>query len=189
MTGPPQPSPAAGGVVPAPRSGPPALGVGVPPPARKSRNRKLRLWLAMGAGILTLLCVGGIGVFISLYDEATEIQRSEPDAVVDGYLRAFLMNRDDKETALFTCSSGAALGSMTTLRDEFKQREDEFGVSVVVTWTALVVSGSGDTRDVATDLTIAGTSNGQVRSRRTESWTLGLVDQNGWRVCSAEKVA
>lgn len=143
----------------------------------------------MGAGILTLLCLGGVGVFISLYDEATEIERAEPDAVVDGYLRAYLVNRDDQETALFTCSSGAALAPVTALRDEFKQREDEFGVTVVVTWSALVVGGSGGTRTVATDLTIAGTSNGETRSRRTESWSFGLVEQDGWRVCSAEKTA
>ncbi|MDT5031284.1 MAG: hypothetical protein QOC94_1455, partial [Actinoplanes sp.] len=62
----------------------------------KPRNRRLRLWLAMGLGIVVLLCLGGVGVAISLYDGATKIQRSEPDAVADSFLRAYLVNRDDK---------------------------------------------------------------------------------------------
>lgn len=142
----------------------------------------------MGAGVLALLCLGGIGVFISLYDEATEIKRTEPDAVVDGFLRAFLVNRDDQEESLFVCRSGADMTPLAALRDEIVQREANFDVTVVVTWDSLIVTGEGDERRaVSTDLTIAGTSNGQTQSRRVESWTFGVVDDDGWRVCSADK--
>jgi hypothetical protein len=154
----------------------------------KPRNRRLRLWLAMGLGIVVLLCLGGVGVAISLYDGATKIQRSEPDAVVDGFLRAYLVNREDKEVALFTCKTGPDLAAIAALRSEFVTREKEFDVKVVVTWGTLTVSNTGpESRSVATDLIIAGTKNGDTQSRRTETWSFGVVDQDGWRVCSAAK--
>lgn len=182
MTGPPQPSPAAGPVVPAPRSGPPAPGVGVPPPAGKPRNRKLRLWLAMGVGILSLLCLGGIGVFISLYDEATEIQRSEPDAVVDSFLRAYLVNRDDKEAALFQCKAGGDLSQLAAFRTNIESTEKTYTVGVRITWTALDVAQVGGGTTVGTDLVRTLSDNSERDSKR---WQFTLVDENGWRVCGA----
>jgi hypothetical protein len=67
-------------------------------------------------------------------------------------------------------------------------REKGFDVKVVVTWGGLTVTGEGaERRAVSTDLTIAGTSNGQTQSRRVESWTFGVIEDDGWRVCSADK--
>ncbi|GAA3344370.1 hypothetical protein GCM10020358_47330 [Amorphoplanes nipponensis] len=143
----------------------------------------------MGAGILALLCLGGVGVFISFYDEATKIERSKPDAVVDQFLRAYLVNRDDQEAALFTCKNGLDLAAVTALRTQLIEREKEFNVTVNVSWSTLIVSGAGeDRRSVATDLVIAGSSGGTSLSRRTEPWTFALVDEDGWRVCSAAKL-
>jgi hypothetical protein len=142
----------------------------------------------MGAGIIALLCLGGVGVFVALYDEATEIKRQDPDAVVDGFLRAYLVNRDGQEESLFVCRSGADLAPLATLREEMVKREEGFDVKVNVTWGGLTVTGEGaERRAVSTDLTIAGTSNGQTQSRRVESWTFGVVEDDGWRVCSADK--
>jgi hypothetical protein len=44
------------------------------PPRKRGRlqSRRARLALALGAGMMALLCLGGVGVFIALYDEATE---------------------------------------------------------------------------------------------------------------------
>ncbi len=156
----------------------------------KGPNRRLRLFLALGAGILTLLCLGGVGVFISVYDEATQIKREAPDAVVDSYLRAYLVDRNDEEAALFTCRSNADLTSVTGLREEFRKREQDFGVRVVVTWSTLTVAGSGDERrSVTANLVVAGVANGQTQSRRTEQWSFDVVEDDGWRVCTASKVA
>jgi hypothetical protein len=144
----------------------------------------------MGAGILALLCLGGIGVFISFYDEATKIERSEPDAVVDQFLRAYLVNRDDKEAELFTCRSGLDLTAISALRTQLIEREKEFDVTVSVSWSTLTVSGAEEgRRSVATDLIIAGSSGGNSLSRRSEAWSFALVDDDGWRVCSTAKVA
>jgi hypothetical protein len=144
----------------------------------------------MGLGLMALLCLGGVGVFVSLYDGATQIKRSAPDAVVDNFLRSYLVNRDDKEVALYACKSGADFSQLASLRNELVGREKNFTVKVTVTWGSLTVTGSGnEQRSVATDLIIAGTSEGETQSRHTESWTFGVVDQNGWRVCSATKIA
>src|SRR5690349_11180446 len=132
----PQP-PVAGGPPPVPGV-PPAAPAPVPPqPAGTPRNRRKRLWLAMGLGIVALLCLGGVGVFVSLYDSATEIKRSAPDAVVDNFLGAYLVNRDDKEVALYTCKSGGDFAAISGLRTELINRERNFGVTVVVSWGSL----------------------------------------------------
>jgi hypothetical protein len=144
----------------------------------------------MGLGIVALLCLGGVGVFVSLYDTATEIKRSAPDAVADNFLRAYLVNRDDKEVTLYTCKSGGDFAAISGLRTELINRERNFGVKVVVSWGSLAVSGSGEKqRNVGTALIISGTKNGETQSRRTESWQLGLVQDDGWRVCSARKLS
>jgi hypothetical protein len=150
----------------------------------------VRLWVAMGLGIVVLLCLGGVGVFVSLYDNATAIKRSEPDAVADSFLRAYLVERDDQQASLFTCKTGSQLSALSTLRTELVNREKQFGVKVVVTWGSLIVTGSGnDRRDVRADLIIAGTKNGDTQSQHTEPWQLGLIDDDGWRVCTATKAS
>ena len=192
-TGPMGPQPGAApvsGAVPGPHV--PVSGVPVPasPVIEKQPNRRLRLWLAMMAGIVALLCLGGVGVFVSLYDSATEIKRTAPDAVVDSFLRSYLVDRDDTEAALYTCKSGLDLAAVAALRTELVNREKEFDVKVNVSWSSLMVSGGvEDKRSVATDLIISGTKNGDTLSRRTESWAFGVVDEDGWRVCSTSKVS
>jgi hypothetical protein len=144
----------------------------------------------MGLGLMVLLCLGGVGVFVSLYDGATQIKRSAPDAVVDSFLRGYLVNRDDKEVALYACKSGADFSQLASLRNDLVGREKDFNVKVNVTWGSLTVTGSGNQqRSVATDLIIAGTSEGVTQSRHTESWTFGVLNQDGWRVCSATKIS
>lgn len=139
---------------------------------------------------MALLCLGGIGVFISFYDEATKIERAEPDVVVDQFLRAYLVNRDDKEASLFTCKEGLDLTAISALRTQLVEREKEFDVTVSVSWSTLTISGAEEgRRSVATDLLIAGSSDGQGLSRRSEPWSFALADNDGWRVCSAAKVS
>jgi hypothetical protein len=142
----------------------------------------------MGLGIIALLCVGGVGILVSLYDDATQVKRSAPDAVVDNFLAAYLQGRDDAEAALYTCRS-ADLAAIAALRAELVKREADFHVTVTVSWRSLIVTGSDPAqRSVGADLVIRGTANGQALSSRTESWTFAVVDVDGWRVCGAAKV-
>ncbi|MEV6341765.1 hypothetical protein [Actinoplanes sp. NPDC051851] len=146
--------------------------------------------LALGAGIMALLCLGGVGVFVALYDDATEIKRTAPDAVADSFIRAYLVNRDDNEAQLYACSDGFDYGPISSLRTEILNREKKFDVTVSVTWSTLTLSSKGQSETrVSTDLTIAGFSDGVSVSRRTENWSFDLVDHGGWRVCGAVKSA
>ena len=160
---------------------------GVPggPPSRKRPNRRVRLVVAMTAGIMALLCLGGVGVFISLYDEATAIKRSDPDAVVDGYLRAYLVKRDADETSLFTCESGGNFTAIEAFRADILRTEAANSTSIQVTWPGLQVSTSGSQGTVEVDLT---RSVGN-RERVTDTWRFDVLDQDGWRVCGAAPVS
>src|SRR3954467_15566214 len=150
------------------------------PPGRKARARRGRLILAIVGGIMVLLCLGGVGVFISVYSKATEIKRSAPDAVVDSFLRAYLVDRDDKEAALYTCKSGGDFAALSGLRVEMINREKNFGVKVSAGWSTLTVTDvSGGKKNVSTDLTISGSSGGNTVSRRTESWSFGVTNEDG----------
>jgi hypothetical protein len=152
----------------------------------KPRNRRLRLWLAMGLGIVVLLCLGGVGVAISLYDGATKIQRSEPDAVADSFLRAYLVNRDDKEAALFMCKEGGNFAQISAFRADIVSREQKFSIAVRVSWTSLVVNTVGNDATVTTSI-VRAISDGTERT--SDPWQLALIDQGGWRVCGAKPSA
>jgi hypothetical protein len=144
----------------------------------------MRLFLAMGAGILALLCLGGVGVAISLYDEATEIKRTAPDAVVDNFLAAYLVNRDDDEAELYGCQSGGDFAALAAYRDEMAKVEKDFTVGIRVTWSSLVVNTNGSEGTVTAELVRTSTD----RSRDSDNWSFGVVDQDGWRVCSATRL-
>lgn len=157
-----------------------------PQPAGTPRNRRKRLWLAMGLGIAALLCLGGVGVVVSLYDSATAIKRSAPDAVVDNFLGAYLVNRDDKEASLYRCKDGGDLRQLEVYRADITTREKKFSVGISVSWTSLTVAVKGDRGTVTTDLT-KGTADGS--ERITKPWQFTVVNQGGWRVCGAQQLS
>ena len=166
---------------------PPEPATGTAPPAptgRKPRNRRLRLILALVGGVATLLCLGGVGVAISLYDEATEIKRSAPDAVVDNFLRAYLVNRDEKEVLLYSCKTGGDFAQLAAFRSDIVDRENKNSIFIRVSWEGLRVATAGTNGTVDTDLTKSVGDNEQI----TSSWRFAVIDQDGWRVCGAVPV-
>ena len=109
----------------------------------------------MVLGFTALLCLGGVGVAVSLYDEATEIKRTAPDAVVDNFLRAYLVNRDDQEAARFISVRLAAISSQI---QAYRADIDAQGEAVSrwesrVTWSSLDVAANGPEGTVTTELT------------------------------------
>ncbi|REF96595.1 hypothetical protein DFJ67_2584 [Asanoa ferruginea] len=136
------------------------------------------------AGVLTLLCLGGVGVGINLYDEATAIDRENPDVVVSSYLRAFLVDRDDAAAKLYTCAQDAGLKPMRAFKRDIEMREQSFGVTILVDWGAIQVEPDGNNRRVTTE--IGRSLSGGERSLQT--WQFTVIDENGgWRVCSAQR--
>jgi hypothetical protein len=161
----------------------------VAPPARTAPKRhRARLWVALIGGVLALLCLGGAGVVALLYNNATKIDRASPDQVASSFLRAYLIDRDDKEASLYTCKQ-PQLAEISALRSDMVGREQNYRTSVTASWESLTVTDADQhAKTAAVDLTIIGSKNGQQVSSHTESWTFGLVDQSGWRVCSATKL-
>jgi hypothetical protein len=143
------------------------------------------LGLSLGLGVLLLLCLGGVGVFFSLYDNATKIQRSEPDAVVDSYLGAYLVNRDDTAARLYECKSGGNFAAIQAYRADIQSREKTYSVGIRVAWSSFTVHKSGKAGTVTTDLT---KSTGDGTERITKTWEFAMVDQDGWRVCGATEL-
>lgn len=175
--------------VPAQRTPPEQSAPPAPAPAPARPKRRLRTVLAVVAGVLALLCVGGAVVGFVLYDRATAPDRSAPDVVVDNYLRAFLVDRNDTKAQEFACTSGDDLDAVRALRAEVEQREANFNVVVRVSWGPLARAKNGDDETVTTTLTISGSADGQTRSSRREDWQFRVVERDGWRVCGGSKVS
>ncbi|MEV4536885.1 hypothetical protein AB0J82_24210 [Asanoa sp. NPDC049518] len=146
--------------------------------------RPLRLLLMVIAGVLTLLCLGGVGVGINLYDEATAIDRENPDVVVAGYLGAQLVERDDAGAKLYSCSQDQGLEPIRALKRDIEMREQSFDVKILVDWGAMQVQSTGNEFTVTTEVGRR-VFNGE---RSVQTWKFTLIDENGgWRVCLAQR--
>ncbi|MFG2104093.1 hypothetical protein ACGFJ5_26230 [Micromonospora echinaurantiaca] len=174
--------------VPAQRTPPDQLTPPPATPAPERPRRRLRTVLTVVAGVLAVLCVAGVVAGIVLYNRAATPDRSAPDVVVDNYLRAYLVDRNDARADLFTCDGDADLGAVTTLRQEIQQREANFDVVVRVSWGPLGRSRTAEGESVSTTLTISGAADGVQRSSRREDWSFDVVEtESGWRVCGGRK--
>jgi hypothetical protein len=170
---PPPPAPATP-TIPAPRTA---------PGAGRLRNRRARLIMAMVLGVVGLLCLGGVGVAVSLYDDATEIKRTAPDAVVDNFLGAYLANRDDKSASLYTCRSAADLGKLAAFRADIQSREKRYTIGIRATWRNFDVHVENGRATIKVDI-VRTISDGSEET--SDRWQFQLVDDGGWRVCAAE---
>ncbi|MEU4618459.1 hypothetical protein AB0G04_00575 [Actinoplanes sp. NPDC023801] len=150
------------------------------------QSRRARLILALTGGLLALLCVGGVGAFIVLYDEATEIKRDSPGAVVTSFLGAYLSNRNDQEAAFYQCQSGVDLSALQAFRDDTVQREQQFSVGIAIRWRVLSIATNGTTSIAKVEVNRR-ISDGS--GRDGSSWDVTLEDQNGWRVCGAQQTS
>ncbi len=200
---PPEPKPQAG---PAPSdvsAGPPVLGSrgsGLPAVAAQSsgsaghpsgtsrkkggrfRSRRARLSLALGAGLLALLCLGGLGVFVAIYDDATEIKRTDPTVVLVSFLGAYLTDRNDQQADLYVCNENADFTQLSAFRENIRETEGKYSVGVMVTWKNLAIHTAGSQASATVDIvrTIAGGAE-----ETFDPWKFEMSDQGGWRVCSA----
>ena len=142
--------------------------------------------MALIGGIMALFCLGGAGIFVTLYDKATKINRMEPDAVVDSFLGEYLVNRDDKEASLYECKSGLDLGTIAAYRSDIARREKDYSVGISVTWSGLTVHTNGDRGTVTVTLTRTVSDQS---GRDSATWQFEVVDQDGWRVCAGSQVS
>ncbi|MEU5933813.1 hypothetical protein [Micromonospora sp. NPDC047187] len=157
------------------------------PPAPQPPRRRMRTVLTVVAGVLALLCLGGVATALVWYNRASTPDRSTPDVVVDNYLRAFLVDRNDVRADLFTCESGSQLEALHALRTDLLEREQELSVTILVSWGSLDVDSHGDTASVETAIRRSATVDGVPQSL-TDNWRFDVVKQEGWRVCGGLKL-
>jgi hypothetical protein len=145
--------------------------------------------LAVLGGMAALLCLGGLGLGYVLYDQATELDRSAPDVVVDSYLRALLVDRNDATAALHTCGQDADLSAIEQLRSDIEGQERRLDTAISVSWGKLTVQQDNEaTASVSTSVQRTATVDGATQSL-ADDWRFRVVEEGGWRVCGAEEVS
>lgn len=171
-------------IVPAQRAAPEQAGEG--PGARTTipTRRRFPPVLTVLGGMLALLLFGGAGIAYLAYDRATAPDRSAPDVVVDNFLRAYLVDRDDSKAALYACGR-PRLDEIRAFRSDLEDREARYSIRIHLSWGSLTTEPNGTGRRVTVDLrrTIADGSE-QAHDR----WQFDVIDENGWRVCGARKI-
>ncbi|MGI5524358.1 hypothetical protein ACQEUX_25930 [Micromonospora sp. CA-259024] len=157
------------------------------PPATQPPRRRMRTVLTVVAGVLALLCLGGVAAGYVLYNRASAPDRSAPDVVVDNYLRAFLVDRNDARADLFTCEGGSQLEALRSLRADLLAREERFGVTIAVSWGSLgVEKQNDDAAAVEVTLIISARVDGINQSDR-QPWQFDTRLAEGWRVCGGTR--
>lgn len=166
----------------APPSAPaPGAGAPVPPP-----RRRLRTILTVTAAVLAALVLGGIVGGYVLYARATTPDRSAPEVVMDNYLRAFFVDRDDTLADLFLCAEGASVAELGALREDLAARETRFAVPFFVSWESLAVQRDGDEAVVELELVISAHVDGVAYSDR-QPWRFTTRLGEDWRVCAGAR--
>ena len=145
--------------------------------------------------VITLLVIvaaataGAAGVAFFAYDRATRIDRSDPDLVVTNYLRALLNERDETRAALYVCSDASGLAEITALREHIESQERELGVVMSVSLEDLRREESGQrVVNVGISIRRAAVIDG-IRQSVADRWRFKVVNESGWRVCGASKMA
>ncbi|MFC6015473.1 hypothetical protein ACFP2T_04575 [Plantactinospora solaniradicis] len=154
-----------------------------PPPA--PRRRRLPVVLAVVGGALALLCLAGAAIAYVAYDRFTAPDRSSPDVVVDNYLRAFLVDRNDVLAEQFECAdSSAGLAELAGLRTDLSAREKQFQVTFVVKWGPLGVRAQESRAEVFVELVISYRVDNLSQSEH-QRWRFVTERDDDWRVCEA----
>jgi len=152
-------------------------------PSRRRRNL-----LTCGVFFLALCLVSGVVAFM-LYDRATRKDRGTPNVVVFQYIDAIFDQRDPSEAKLFECKASNGRAALDALLSEIEEREQRFDIRISVsTGTKFDTSVEGKSAQVKVDLIVTAPEANGERSRSTQFWQFDLRDEDGWRVCSAQRV-
>ncbi|RQW98884.1 hypothetical protein [Micromonospora inaquosa] len=161
---------------------PPAPATPAPQPPR----RRMRTVLTVVAGVLALLCLGGVATAYVWYSRAAAPDRSTPDVVVANYIQSFLADRNDARASEFVCQSGADIDGVRLLREDLVARERRFSTKISTSWENFTVQRQGDSANVEVDLILSAFVDGISQSDR-QRWRFETRHEDGWRVCKAER--
>lgn len=152
------------------------------PPRQAAQPSKWPMRLAIVIGIVAFLCLGLGAIAFRYYDNATQPDRSSPANVVDNYLRALLVQRDDDSAAEYACKDESGLDTLKALRADIESREKARGGGVSFTW----IEG-----DISTDSAAAATVNVTLTltvgtaEREFDTWVFHVAREGAWCVSSA----
>ncbi|MEH1099259.1 hypothetical protein [Micromonospora sp. CPCC 205561] len=157
-------------------------------PAPERPRRRLRTVVTVVVSVVVALCLGGVAAGYVLYQRAAAPDRSAPDVVVDNYLRAFLVDRNDTRADLFTCAKREGNSPLRALRDDLVVRERRFSTAFMISWGSLQVQKQGESAEVRVDLIVSAHVDGISQSDR-QSWRFTTRLEDEWRVCSGDRAA
>lgn len=173
----------------------PGAGVPVVPPGSSMAVRATRVspWpmrLAIFVGVVSLLCVGGLGIAYHLYDVATKPDRSSPDITVHSYLQAMLIDRSNSEATQFTCVDSSQLLSFRQYVEQIESREVQFHATTSFSWGPLTVSRHGNSAAVTVEITQRTFVANSVEAAESQhAWTFDVTGSADWRVCGAARLS
>jgi hypothetical protein len=147
-------------------------------PTRSHRVRNLVLIL-----VAFVLVLGGLaaGTAFYFYDKATAIDRSTPQISTDQFLNATLIQKDPNRVNLFICKGWSPAAALAATAPPTTAQ-------VSVNWGAFKTTINGTSAVVVLDMQFAASSGGTYH-RQSETWTLNLAQEDGWRVCGLSRGA
>jgi len=148
----------------------------------------IRTYFVFAIAAALVLCLGGVFFGYYKYNELAEPDRDTPALAVDQYLSARLTDRDEVRANVFTCKS-STLGSVDQLVRDITAREQQYGITIRVTSSDLAISSTTDRASVDANLKIDVPEQGGQSSRSIQRWHFDVVNQDGWRVCAANRVS
>jgi hypothetical protein len=130
-------------------------------------------------GILAGLVAAGTIYYREFYNRPTTA--ATPEQTVDAFLTAVFKNfSDPAQTAAVVCSGWDPA-------DAILQTRGEVPTGATVGWKDIrVLNGTVDRATVGATITL--TPFADQEPSDFESWSFGLVAQDGWRVCEAEPI-
>ncbi|MDG4768465.1 hypothetical protein O7632_30870 [Solwaraspora sp. WMMD406] len=160
---------------------------GVVPPTAVPPGRRLRLALVLAAGVTVLLCLGGAGVAFVLYANVTAPDRGTPESAVLNFLDAHLLQRDDALAGQYVCARPSldAIDDYRSAIVEWERRRNAPAVMSIGQITTDLTTEDAATSVVTIERRMG---SGGIINRSIDRWRFGTVDEDGWRVCAAERL-
>jgi hypothetical protein len=146
--------------------------------ARSGGTRRILLFVLIGLAIAGL---GAGGVVFRAYDKATQIDRRYPEVVVREFVELTFQRRDDERVVLYTCAH-PRVGAIIELRSNLTAQEKDLSISTQVGIGSRRVEGLS----VYADLVV--TRRSTVATTERQQWKFTMVQDDGWRVCGAERL-
>ncbi|MFI6239103.1 hypothetical protein ACIBEF_04410 [Micromonospora sp. NPDC050795] len=147
----------------------------------------MRTVLTVVAGVLALLCLGGVATAVVWYNRASTPDRSTPDVAVINYLQATLVSRDPNRAGLFTCEG--AVPSVDEFAADVAGRERELGVSFSINIEDVAVTETAGADATVVAVIRRSAAIDGIHQSLTDTWRFELNDRDGWRVCAGSRIS